>query len=292
MSEALPWIVFAGITIGAGGGTSLAADIDLPDPSSEQANELLVVQGQEPGQKQEPTQGEAYDPFAKQGEALSEEEDYDPWESYNTAVFNFNRKLDQYLVKPVAKGYNAVVPDSVQHGISNVFFNIRFVPRMFNNLFQGKVKGAGIELSRFLINSTAGLAGFFDPATRFLDLQTPVEDFGQTLGYYGVKPGPYLLIPLWPVPFTIRDGAGFIVDLALDPFNWLVLPFFPIEGAPILVTNEDTAFFANLATRAFYILNERSLSLETFEGVEEATLDLYSAVRNAYLQKRARAILE
>ena len=292
MSEALPWIVFAGITIGAGGGTSLAADIDLPDPSSEQANELLVVQGQEPGQKQEPTQGEAYDPFAKQGEALSEEEDYDPWESYNTAVFNFNRKLDQYLVKPVAKGYNAVVPDSVQHGISNVFFNLRFVPRMFNNLFQGKVKGAGIELSRFLINSTAGLAGFFDPATRFLDLQTPVEDFGQTLGYYGVKPGPYLLIPLWPVPFTIRDGAGFIVDLALDPFNWLVLPFFPIEGAPILVTNENTAFFANLATRAFYILNERSLSLETFEGVEEATLDLYSAVRNAYLQRRARAIQE
>jgi len=292
VSEALPWIVFAGITIGAGGGTSLAADIDLPDPSSEQANELLVVQGQEPGQKQEPTQGEAYDPFAKQGEALSEEEDYDPWESYNTAVFNFNRKLDQYLVKPVAKGYNAVVPDSVQHGISNVFFNLRFVPRMFNNLFQGKVKGAGIELSRFLINSTAGLAGFFDPAARFLDLQTPVEDFGQTLGYYGVKPGPYLLIPLWPVPFTIRDGAGFIVDLALDPFNWLVLPFFPIEGAPILVENVDTAFYANLATRAFYILNERSLSLETFEGVEEATLDLYSAVRNAYLQRRARAIQE
>jgi len=292
VSEALPWIVFAGITIGAGGGTSLAADIDLPDPSSEQANELLVVQGQEPGQKQEPTQGEAYDPFAKQGEALSEEEDYDPWESYNTAVFNFNRKLDQYLVKPVAKGYNAVVPDSVQHGISNVFFNIRFVPRMFNNLFQGKVKGAGIELSRFLINSTAGLAGFFDPAARFLDLQTPVEDFGQTLGYYGVKPGPYLLIPLWPVPFTIRDGAGFIVDLALDPFNWLVLPFFPIEGAPILVKNEDTAFFANLGMRAFYVLNERSLILETFEGVEEATLDLYGAVRNAYLQKRARAIRE
>ncbi len=253
------------ITIGAGGGTSLAADSGLAGASPEQTSDLLVVQGQEPGQKQEPTQGEAYDPFAKQGEALSEEEDYDPWEAYNTAVFNFNRKLDQYLVKPVAKGYNAVVPDSVQHGISNVFFNIRFVPRMFNNLFQGKVKGAGIELSRFLINSTAGLAGFFEP---------------------------YLLIPLWPVPFTIRDGAGFIVDLALDPFNWLVLPFFPIEGAPILVENVDTAFYANLATRAFYILNERSLSLETFEGVEEATLDLYSAVRNAYLQRRARAIQE
>jgi len=71
-----------------------------------------------------------------------------------------------------------------------------------------------------------------------------------------------------------------------------VLPFFPIEGAPILVENVDTAFYANLATRAFYILNERSLSLETFEGVEEATLDLYSAVRNAYLQRRARAIQE
>ena len=292
VSEAVRCVVFAAITTGAGGGTSLAADIGLADASYEQASDLLVAQGQEPGQKQESIRDEPYDPFAKQGEELSEEEDYDPWEPYNTVVFNFNRKLDQYLVKPVAKGYNAVVPDSVQRGISNMFFNIRFVPRMFNNLFQGKVKGAGIELSRFLINSTAGLAGFFDPAARFLDLQTPVEDFGQTLGYYGVKPGPYLLIPLWPVPFTIRDGAGFIVDLALDPFNWLVLPFFPIEGAPILVKNEDTAFFANLGMRAFYILNERSLSLETFEGVEEATLDLYSAVRNAYLQKRARAIRE
>jgi len=251
--------------------------------------------GESPPQAQsEPkAEEEFFDPFEKRDrESLAEAEDYDPWEPYNQAVFTFNRKLDQYLIKPVAKGYNAVVPDAVQRGISNFFFNVRFVPRLFNNLFQGKVKGAGVELSRFVVNSTVGLAGFFDPAKRYLGLQTPEEDFGQTLGYYGVTPGPYLLIPFWPGPFTIRDGVGFVVDLALDPLNWLVFPFFEIKNVPRAVEDLDTAFYINIGTRVFWVINERSLNLETFQGVEEATLDLYTAVRNGYLQKRARAIRE
>lgn len=275
------------ITVAAGDPASSAAPRD-------RVTEQVVAQGQEPGQKQESTRDEPYDPFAKQGEALSEEgEDHDPLEPFNAAIFEFNYRLDKYVLKPVAKGYNFVMPDIVQRGISNFFHNVRFVPRLFNNLFQAKLKGAGLEMGRFLINSTVGLGGFFDVARNHFGLETPDEDAGQTLGAYGVKPGPYLVVPFLG-SFTVRDGIGYLIDLGLDPINWLVFPVIEVEGVPSLIAhkNRDTSTIAQLGTRAGFIINERSLNLETFEGAEEATLDLYSAVRNAYLQKRARAIRE
>jgi len=159
------------------------------------------------------------------------EENYDPLESYNVVMFKFNYKLDKYLLKPVAQGYNFIMPHIAQKGIHNGIRNIRFAPRMFNNLFQAKFKGAGIEMSRFLINSTVGIGGFFDPAKRFFNLDTPLEDTGQTLGVYGVPPGAYIVLPLFG-PFTARDLIGYVGDVALDPFNWLVLPITEIDGAP------------------------------------------------------------
>ena len=145
--------------------------------------------------------GRALDPFARSDEGAGEE--YDPWEPMNTNIFEFNRQVDRFVLKPVAKGYNFVMPDLVQVGISNIFYNLRFPPRFLNNVFQGKVKGAGIEVGRFLINTTVGLAGFFDLA-KHVDLITSEEDMGQTLGFYGVKPGPYLVLPLLrPSPFGI-----------------------------------------------------------------------------------------
>lgn len=284
---------------GTGGTDIPVITVAASDPASsaaprDQATEQVVAQEQEPGRKQEPAQDEPYDPFAKQGEALSAEgEDYDPWESFNSAMFEFNYRLDKYVLKPVAKGYNFVMPDIVQRGVSNFFHNVRFVPRVFNNLFQAKVKGAGLEMGRFLINSTVGLGGFFDVARNQFGLETPDEDAGQTLGVYGVKPGPYLVVPFLG-SFTVRDGIGYLIDLGLDPINWLVFPVIEIDGAPSVIAhkNRDTSTIAQLGTRAGFIINERSLNLETFEGVEEATLDLYSAVRNAYLQRRAKAIRE
>ncbi|HEX7767307.1 MAG TPA: VacJ family lipoprotein, partial [Nitrospira sp.] len=166
-----------------------------------------------------------FDPFAKSGEEGLEE--YDPWEPLNTKVFEFNRQVDRWILKPVAQGYNFVMPNPVQIGISNFFYNLRFPPRFFNNIFQGKAKGAGIEVGRFLVNSTAGVGGFFDVA-QHLDLKTPEEDTGQTLGFYGVGPGPYLVLPLLP-PFTVRDFAGFLGDIALNPINWLVAPIIEID---------------------------------------------------------------
>jgi phospholipid-binding lipoprotein MlaA len=231
-----------------------------------------------------------FDPFAKPGEEGTDE--YDPWEPFNTKVFEFNRQVDRWVLKPVAQGYNVIVPNPVQIGISNFFYNLRFPPRFLNNIFQGKVKGAGIEVGRFLVNSTVGIGGLFDIA-QHLDLNTPEEDTGQTLGFYGVKPGPYLVVPLMQ-PFTVRDLVGYVGDIFLNPINWLVLPIIEVNGIPSVIPhkNRTTTTLIQLGGRVFDIVNERSLNLEKFQGVEEATLDLYTAVRNAYLQKRAKAIQE
>ena len=230
---------------------------------------------------------ELFDPFAKADE---EGEEYDPWEPFNTSVFEFNRKLDKYALKPVAQGYDFIIPDFVQVGISNIFYNLRFPQRFLNNVFQGKVKGAGIEVGRFLLNTTVGYAGFLDLAKE-IDLVTPDEDFGQTLGFYGMKPGPYLVLPFLQ-PFTVRDFAGYVTDIFLNPINWLVAPIIEVEGIPSLIAhkNRTTSTILQIGVRVGEIVNERSRNLEKFQGVEEATLDLYTAVRNAYLQSRTRAI--
>ncbi len=235
------------------------------------------------------SQSEFLDPFDESDHPYTYA--YDPLEPVNSAVFEFNYRLDKYVVKPAAKVYNFFIPPDVQQSFSNVFQNIRFFPRLLNNLFQAKFQGASIELSRFLINSTLGVGGLFDPAKIMFDLETPFEDFGQTLGTYGVPPGPFLMIPFLG-PFTLRDGIGYIGDSFLDPFNWLVLPFIEIADAPRLIQHDTTITLARLGMVAGETVNLRALTLETFQGVEEGTLDLYSAIRNAYLQQRAKAIRE
>lgn len=203
-----------------------------------------------------------------------EPEEYDPWERWNEPVFNFNRKLDQYLLKPVAKGYNFVMPDELQIMISNGFDNISFVPRLVNSLLQGKFLGAGRELSRFVINSTAGVGGLFDPAKDVFGILKSREDFGQTLGVWGVGPGPYLIVPFLE-PLTVRDGIGKAVDSAMDPFAY----FLPL-------------IWDRLGMKVGDLVNERSLNLDLFQGFEESVIDMYSAVRHAYLQRRLRLIRE
>ncbi|MEP7153292.1 MAG: VacJ family lipoprotein [Nitrospira sp.] len=243
----------------------------------------------EPGDQ--PADDPFFDPFAKNDD-LEGGEEYDPWEPVNTKVFEFNRQVDRWVLKPVAQGYNAVVPNPVQIGISNVFYNIRFPSRLINNLAQGKLAGAGTEVGRFLLNSTFGFGGLVDVA-RELNITTPEEDTGQTLGYYGVKPGPYLVVPFLP-PFTLRDFVGYLGDIALNPINWMVFPIIEVNGVPSLIAhhNRMTSTIAQTSMRVGEIVNERSLNLEKFQGVEEATLDLYTAVKNAYLQKRRNQIRE
>ncbi len=187
-----------------------------------------------------------------------EPEEYDPWERFNEKMFDVNRNLDKYVLKPVAKGYNFIVPDEIQIMISNGFDNISFVPRLVNSLLQGKVVGAGRELSRLVINSTAGVGGLFDPAK----------------GVWGVSTGPYVIVPGLE-PLTVRDGIGKAVDTAFDPLSY-VLPF----------------FWDRLGMKIGDIVNERSLNLDLFQGFEESVIDMYSAVRHAFLQRRARLCRE
>ncbi len=198
----------------------------------------------------------------------------DPWENFNSTVFDFNLGLDRRVIRPVAKGYHAIMPDVAEEALGKAFSNIRIVPRLANNLLQGKVSEAGVVVSRFLINSTIGLAGFFDVAETQFGLTAPVEeDAGQTLAKLGVGTGPYLVLPLLP-PTTIRDGVGTLADLALDPLNY-VLPF-----------------VAQASKRVGETVNTRAQNVDSFEGIEDSTLDLYAAVRDAYGQTRAQAIAQ
>jgi phospholipid-binding lipoprotein MlaA len=208
----------------------------------------------------------------EQDEIEDEITEYDPWERFNRTMFEFNQKVDRFVLKPVAKVWNFVVPELAQQSLSNAFDNVAMPRRLINSLFQLKAGGAGRELARFFINISMGVGGFFDVATE-LGIPRSEEDTGQTLGYYGVGPGPYLVLPFLP-PLTVRDGFGFAADAAMQPLGYV---------AP---------FEATVGMRGGQIVNDRSLNLETFEEFEQAVFDLYSAVRNAYLQRRQRLIEE
>lgn len=210
------------------------------------------------------------DPFADHSS-----QDYsDPWEPLNIQIFSFNWNVDKYVLKPAATGYNAVIPNPLQRGIDNAFHNLGIAPRLANNLLQTKFQSAGLEFSRFLINSTLGIVGLFDVAENYFEIEPPPdEDFGQTLAVYGTQSGPYLILPFLP-PFTFRDAFGYAIDGVMSPHVWF-LPITTLVG----LNGGD-------------IVNDRSLNLERFQGVEESTVDLYGAVRDAYLQKRAKSIQE
>jgi phospholipid-binding lipoprotein MlaA len=214
----------------------------------------------------------AYVMEAADASAAAEDFEDDPLEAFNELMFRFNREiLDRFVLKPVATVWDAILPDPVQTGIHNVFDNLAVVRRVVNNLLQAKMLGAGKEIARFTINSTVGLVGFFDVAKNGFGIEQSDEDTGQTFGVWGIGPGPYLVLPFL-APTTIRDGIGSVFDAAMTPYVY----FLP--------------WYANLGMTATNTINERSLNLDTFERVAESTIDLYGAVRNAYLQRRAAAI--
>jgi len=137
----------------------------------------------------------------------------DPWIGVNKSLYSFNYNLDKYFLLPVVNGYEFVTPTVVQTGVSNFFNNIGEIRTLYNSVFQLKGKKAGTTLSRFLINSTIGVAGLFDPATSF-GIKRQNEDFGQTLGHWGAPTGPYLVLPVLG-PGTVRSASGFAVDTGI-----------------------------------------------------------------------------
>lgn len=221
---------------------------------------------------------------ADRAPAVDQPTESDPWEPFNTKMFWFNRNvLDQYVLKPLAQAWDFALPDVVQRSLRNVVDNTYVVLRLVNSLAQGKWSGAGRELARFGINSTIGVAGLFDVAKDGLGIEKSDEDTGQTLGHYGVGPGPYLVLPFFP-PMDVRDGGGYIVDGAMNPIAYLI-PFAAEADA-------GTTTGALIGIGFVDAVNRRALNLELYEGVEETVIDLYSAVRNGYLQKREAKIKE
>ncbi|MGH7805059.1 MAG: MlaA family lipoprotein [Candidatus Binatia bacterium] len=193
-------------------------------------------------------------------------EEQDPWQGVNRKVFWFNDQLDVYVLEPVATGYDWVVPDRAQTSVANFFRNVRFPVVLGNDLLQGKMNAAATEVGRFFVNTTVGVVGLFDPATGW-GLVSPEEDFGQTLGWWGAGTGPYLVLPILG-PSTIRDGAGILVDV-------------PMSVAPFFVNS-----YILYGARVLEVVNYRAQVLDTAAQAKEASVDYYTFMRNAYLQRR------
>ena len=198
---------------------------------------------------------------------------YDPLSGYNRFMTSVNDKLYFWLLKPVAKGFKFVIPEPGRLAINRCFKNILFPVRLVNNLLQLEMKGAGIETARFGVNSTIGILGFGDPAKSWLELDACDEDFGQTLGSYGVGSGFHLVLPLFG-PSNARDTLGMVPDYFLNPIHYI----------------DSSALRAGVS--ALKEFNYTSLHLGEYEGVKKDAVDLYPFLRDAYEQNRKMKIEE
>ncbi len=194
----------------------------------------------------------------------AEQKNVDPFEGVNRKIFYFNDSLDRTLLKPVSYGYRHAAPKPVRKGLRNFFSNLGEIKTIANGLLQGKLKQAGSDTGRLLINSTVGIFGFFDVATK-IGLDKHNEDFGQTLGKWNVPNGPYIVLPVLG-PSTLRDASGRITDSFVDPMTYR-----PADQA------------TNLSVRAVDGIDTREALLD-LEGV--VTGDRYIAIRELYLQTR------
>jgi phospholipid-binding lipoprotein MlaA len=194
----------------------------------------------------------------------------DPFEHFNESMLTFNRKADDWVLRPVATGYSHVVPQPARASIGRFFDNVGVIPRFANDVFQGQFKQAGVETARFATNSTLGVAGFFDPADKWFGLKQQPNDFGLTLAKYGVKEGPYLVLPILG-PSTVRDALGTVVDGAMNPVGY---------AAP------SEAIYYEIAAKAVQTVNARSENLKAFEDVDLYAIDPYAAIQDAYIERR------
>ena len=198
---------------------------------------------------------------------VTDEVNPDPWENFNRKMYRFNDSLDRAFLKPAAETITNTMPEPVNMGVSNFFANLDDITTGFNNLFQGKFVHALSDTGRVVVNSTLGVAGLFDVASR-MHLEKHNEDFGQTLGKWGVEPGPYLVLPFLG-PASVRDRVGYTVDFVFDLATYL--------------TDEDGVRWVLFGAE---ILEDRAALLDATDLLDTAALDPYAFQRDAYLQKR------
>jgi phospholipid-binding lipoprotein MlaA len=189
----------------------------------------------------------------------------DPWEKFNRGMFAITDAVDKAIGKPVAKAYVKVMPRFVRTGVNNVFNNLNTLGTAVNDVLQGKMHQAGRDSTRFVLNSTVGLGGLFDPASA-VGLELNDEDFGQTFGKWGMNPGPYLIIPVLGTS-TVRDTFGKLVDQFTYPVYWL----------------EDDS--TRIIIRAVSLVDTRAELLDLDQQIDRS-YDRYAFVRNAWLQRR------
>ncbi len=198
----------------------------------------------------------------------------DPWEPFNRAMFTFNDRLYFWVLKPVAEGYSAVVPEPARVSVGNFFSNLRAPIRFVNCVLQANLIGASTELFRFMLNSTIGVAGLFDPAGgEEIGLLRQDEDFGQTLGTYGVGQGFYIVWPFFG-PSSPRDTVGMVGDFFSYPISYL------------------DPWYVWTAVRGYQAINDTSLQIGDYEAIKDAALDPYISIRNAYIQYRQKKVEE
>jgi phospholipid-binding lipoprotein MlaA len=206
-------------------------------------------------------------------EAAATEPPIDPLSGYNRVMTQVNDKFYFWLLKPVSQGYRFVVPEGGRLAVSRFFNNLLMPVRFVNNLLQLKVKQAGTELARFGINTTVGVLGFGDPAANSFGLQAYPEDFGQTLGHYGVGGGFHIVLPLLG-PSNLRDTLGLIPDYYLDPVSYI----------------DDSK--TELGVRAYRQVNHTSLHIGEYESLKKDAIDFYTFLRDSYEQRRIKQIEE
>ncbi len=197
----------------------------------------------------------------------------DPWEGFNRRMFAVHEAIDTAVLEPVARGYRAVTPAPVRHGVRNLLRNLNAPVIFVNDVLQGEIGRAGQTAARFGVNTTIGVGGVLDPATS-LGLERHDEDFGQTLAVWGVDAGPYIFVPILG-PTTLRDGAGRFIDNAFDPLNYS--------------TGED-ADEARAIRAALAGLSAREDLLDTMDDIRATSVDPYATIRSAYGLLRASAI--
>lgn len=198
---------------------------------------------------------------------------FDPLIRYNRFMFKVNDKFILYVAKPVVKGYVYVVPEPARVAVDRAYANFYFPVRFLNCLFQGKFKGTASELGRFVVNSTAGIGGLFDPAVTWLGWERCDEDFGQTLGFYGVGEGFPVVLPILGQS-NLRDGVALVPRYLVNPVTYLA------------------GFKTNFAVTAGERFNFLSLHLDEYESMKKDALDPYTFVRDAYQQNREKKIKE
>lgn len=191
----------------------------------------------------------------------------DPLEPFNRSMFEFNEFVDTYVARPLARGYQKITPEPVDRGITNFFSNLDEVPTAFNNLLQFKVKEAFSDIGRLVVNTTVGILGFRDVATG-MGLEKHEEDFGQTLGKWGIGTGPYLVLPIIG-PRNIRDTVGFGVDWVSNPIYYRI--------------GDNKVGWAMWILR---YVDRRSDLLRSQQVLESAAIDPYIFTRDSYLQRR------